>query len=168
MRTRRRRKSSAVEGEGVGRVGGIERVRGHGSYGIALTFDLIPFQLFPRPRTDPYQSYLELAPTSCPTPLRDFAVRPRCRFVSFQFVARKKKKRKEKILLLLLLLLSFSSFSSSGCLSSVFDSKRTTLNLKRKKQRRSRWRVSYSSREVEFQGPWHGFGEKKERKKEYI
>lgn len=96
MRTRRRRKSSAVEGEGVGRVGGIERVRGHGSYGIALTFDLIPFQLFPRPRTDPYQSYLELAPTSCPTPLRDFAVRPRCRFVSFQFVARKKKKEKKR------------------------------------------------------------------------
>lgn len=26
----------------VGRVGGIARVRGHGSYGIALTFDLIP------------------------------------------------------------------------------------------------------------------------------
>lgn len=96
MRTRRRRKSSAEEGEGVGRVGGIERVRGHGSYGIALTFDLIPFQLFPRPRTDPYQSYLELAPTSCPTPLRDFAVRPRCRFVSFQFVARKKKKEKKR------------------------------------------------------------------------
>lgn len=95
MRTRRRRKSSAEEGEGVGRVGGIERVRGHGSYGIALTFDLIPFQLFPRPRTDPYQSYLELAPTSCPTPLRDFAVRPRCRFVSFQFVARKKKKKRK-------------------------------------------------------------------------
>lgn len=44
---------------GSGRVGGIERVRGHGSYGIALTFDLIPFQLFPRPRADPYQLYLE-------------------------------------------------------------------------------------------------------------
>lgn len=32
-----------VEGwERIGRVGGLERVRGHGSYGIALTFDLIP------------------------------------------------------------------------------------------------------------------------------
>lgn len=28
--------------ERIGRVEGLERVRGHGSYGIALTFDLIP------------------------------------------------------------------------------------------------------------------------------
>lgn len=64
------RKNSWERGGRVGRVGGIERVMGHGSYGIALTFDLIPFQLFSRPRADPYQSYLELASTSCSTPLR--------------------------------------------------------------------------------------------------
>jgi len=31
------------------RIGRVERVRGHGSYGIALTFDLIPFQFLSRP-----------------------------------------------------------------------------------------------------------------------
>lgn len=63
------KKEEAEKGRVV-QVGGIERVMGHGSYGIALTLDLIPFQLFSRPRADPYQSYLELASTRCSTPLR--------------------------------------------------------------------------------------------------
>lgn len=89
-RERTRRKRAHARGTERGRadrrgsgVGGIERVRGHGSYGIALTFDLIPFQFFSRPRVDPYQSYLELASTWCSTRPRDSLSTYRCCRLAF-------------------------------------------------------------------------------------
>lgn len=139
--------------EGEGRPGRRDR-EGQGSRVVRHSPDLRPYplpELFPRPRTDPYQSYLELASTSCPTPLRDFAVCPRgvFRFVPIRRKKKEKRKRKDP---------------PPPRPSRVFiECVRTTLNSKRISLV-SVWRSEVFVK-FEFRGPWHSF--EKKRKKEY-